>query len=57
MSTNARPLRAFVRFDGSGRIVAGSLVLRNKIPKNGKWVEISAYECCNPTTSSTTTAG
>lgn len=41
-------LRAFVRFDGSGRVVAGSLILRKNKPKVGKWVEISAYECCNP---------
>lgn len=56
MATNNRPLHAFVRFDGNGKIVAGSLVLRNKIPKNGKWVEISAYECCNYSTSTTTHA-
>lgn len=47
-SIDKRPLRAFVRFDGSGRIVAGSLILRRKKPKVGKWKEISAYECCNP---------
>lgn len=52
---NSRPLKAYVRFDGSGRIVAGSLILRRKKPKVGKWVEIPAYECCNPTTTSTTT--
>lgn len=52
---DSRPLKAFVRFDGSGRIVAGSLILRRKKPKVGKWVEIPAYECCNPTTTSTTT--
>lgn len=51
-----RPLKAYVRFDGSGRIVAGSLILRRKMPKVGKWMEIPAYECCNPTTTSTTTA-
>ena len=45
-----RPLKAYVRFDGSGRIVAGSLILRRKMPKVGKWMEIPAYECCNPTT-------
>ena len=56
-SINSRPLKAFVRFDGSGRIVAGSLILRKNKPKVGKWKEISAYECCNyvPTTTSTTT--
>lgn len=53
---DSRPLKAFVRFDGSGRIVAGSLILRRKKPKVGKWVEIPAYECCNPTTTTTTTA-
>jgi len=45
-----RPLKGFVRFDGSGRIVAGSLILRRKMPKVGKWEEIPAYECCNPPT-------
>lgn len=59
-SINTRPLKAFVRFDGSGRIVAGSLVLRKNKPKVGKWKEILAYECCNftpiPTTTTTTTA-
>jgi len=57
MSTiNTRPLKAFVRFDGSGRIVAGSLILRKNKPKVGKWKEIPAYECCNFTTTTTTTA-
>jgi hypothetical protein len=55
-SINPRPLKAYVRFDGSGRIVAGSLVLRKNKPKVGKWKEIPAYECCNPTTTTTTTA-
>lgn len=54
---NNKRLRAFVRFDGSGRIVAGSLILRKNKPKVGKWHEIQAYECCNPTTTTTTTAG
>ena len=51
-----RPLKAFVRFDGTGRIVPSSLILRRKKPKVGKWVEIPAYECCNYTTTTTTTA-
>lgn len=57
--SNKRDLKAFVRFDGSGRIVAGSLILRKKKPKVGKWHEIQAYECCNyiPTTTTTTTQG
>ena len=56
--SNQRNLKAFVRFDGSGRVVAGSLVLRKNKPKNGNWQEIVAYECCNyvpPTTTTTTT--
>lgn len=51
-----RPLKAFVRFDGTGRIVPSSLILRRKKPKVGKWLEIPAYECCNPTTTTSTTA-
>lgn len=47
MATNNRPLKAYVRFDGSGRVVAGSLILRKQKPKVGKWQEIPAYECCN----------
>tara|TARA_R110000744_G_scaffold166715_1_gene283960 strand:+ start:50 stop:700 length:651 start_codon:yes stop_codon:yes gene_type:complete len=59
MSTN-RNQKAYIRIDGSGRDVAGSLILRNKKPGNGKWREVLAYECCNfdptPTTTTTTTA-
>jgi hypothetical protein len=52
---NQRNLKAFVRYDGSGRVVAGSLVLRKKKPKVGRWKEILTYECCNLTTTTTTT--
>jgi hypothetical protein len=55
MSPNKRELKAFVRFDGSGRIVPSSLILRKNKPKVGKWKEIPAYECCNPTTTTTST--
>ena len=48
-------LKAYVRYDGSGRVVAGSLVFRKKKPKNGRWVEIPKNLCCNPNPSSTTT--
>jgi hypothetical protein len=50
-----RELKGYVRFDGTGRIVPSSLILRRKKPKVGKWVEIPAYECCNDTTTSTST--
>jgi hypothetical protein len=55
MATNKRDLKAYVRFDGTGRIIPGSLVLRRNKPKVGNWKEIQAYECCNPTTTTTTT--
>lgn len=45
---NSRPLKAYVRYDGSGRVVSGSLILRKNKPKVGKWKELTAYECCNP---------
>jgi len=60
MGSNKKDLKAYVRFDGSGRVVAGSLILRRNKPKVGNWVQIQAYECCDPdfptTTTSTTTA-
>jgi len=50
MATNKRDLKAYVRFDGTGRIIPGSLVLRRTKPKVGNWKEIEAYECCNDVT-------
>jgi hypothetical protein len=55
MATSKKDLKAFVRIDGSGRVVAGSLILRKSKPKVGKWREIPAYECCNPIITTTTT--
>lgn len=55
MSSNKRDLKAYVRYDGTGRVIAGSLVLRRNKPKVGNWKEIQTYECCNPTTTTTTT--
>ena len=51
-----RNLKAFVRFDGSGRVVAGSLILRKQKPKVGNWQQIQGYECCNGATLTTTVA-
>lgn len=53
MATNNRSLKAYVRYDGSGRIVPSSLILRKQKPKVGKWKEIQGYECCNPNTTLT----
>lgn len=56
MATNNK-LKAYVRFDGTGRVIAGSLILQRFKPKVGNWKEIPANECCNyTTTTSTTTA-
>lgn len=46
---NNRRLKAFVRYDGSGRIIPGGPILSAKKPKVGNWKEINAYKCCNQT--------
>jgi len=53
---NRKDLKAYVRYDGSGRVVAGSLILRRQKPKVGNWKEVPAYECCAPTTTTTSTS-
>ena len=53
---NRKDLKAYVRYDGNGRVVAGSLVLRRSIPKVGNWKEVPAYECCAPTTTTSTSS-
>jgi hypothetical protein len=54
MTPNKRDLKAFVRFDGSGRVVSSSLILRKQKPKVGKWMEVQAYQCCNGPSVTTT---
>ena len=54
---NNKNLRHFVRVDNSGRTVPGSSILRVRIPKVGKWVEILPRECCLTTTSTTDRGG
>ena len=51
-------LKAFVRFDGSGRVIPSSLILQKSKPKVGNWKQINATQCCDaaPTTTTTTTA-
>jgi hypothetical protein len=53
---NNNKLKAYVRYDGTGRVIAGSLILQRFKPKVGNWKEIDAYECCNPTTTTTTSS-
>jgi hypothetical protein len=47
MATNNRPLKAYVRYDGSGRAVSSSLIWRKNKPKVGNWKQIQGYECCD----------
>ena len=42
-------LKAYVRYDVSGRVIAGSLILSRFKPAVGKWKEINSSLCCNPT--------
>ena len=58
MSNSNNKLKAYVRYDGTGRVIAGSLILQRFKPKVGNWQEIDANECCNyvPTTTTTTSS-
>lgn len=59
MANSNNRLKAYVRYDGSGRVIAGSLILQRFKPKVGNWQEIPANECCNyipPTTTTTSTS-
>jgi hypothetical protein len=48
MSQNKNNLSAFVRYDGTGRVIAGSLILQKNMPKDGNWKQTQAYLCCDP---------
>jgi hypothetical protein len=54
MANSNNRLKAYVRYDGTGRVIAGSLILQRFKPKVGNWQEIDANECCNPPTTTTT---
>jgi hypothetical protein len=45
--SNKRINKAYVRYDGSGRVIPGSLILNRFKPAVGNWKETPAYECCN----------
>ena len=54
--SNRKILKAYVRYDATGTLVPGSLVLRDSKPKVNKALQVSdTYECCEPTPSTTTT--
>ena len=48
-----KSLRNYIRFDGNGKIVSGSLISRRTKPK-GNWVEVSSGLCCTETTQTPT---
>ena len=56
MANSNNRLKAYIRYDGTGRVIAGSLILQRFKPKVGNWQEIDANECCNYTTTTTTTS-
>jgi len=58
MANSNNKLKAYIRYDGTGRVIAGSLILQRFKPKVGNWQEIDANECCNyvPTTTTTSTS-
>ena len=45
--SNNRNLQAYVRYDGTGRIIPGSLILSRLKPKVGNWQPTQTYECCD----------
>jgi hypothetical protein len=55
MANSNNKLKAYIRYDGTGRVIAGSLILQRFKPKVGNWQEIDANECCNYTTTTTST--
>jgi hypothetical protein len=59
MANSNNKLKAYIRYDGTGRVIAGSLILQRSKPKVGNWQEIDANECCNyipPTTTTTSSS-
>lgn len=54
MANNNR-MKAWVRLDGSSRIVSGSIVMRLTRPVSGNWMEVPINVCCGPSVSIDTT--
>lgn len=56
---NQSKLKAWLRYDGTGRVVTGGPIFQANKPKVGNWRQMNANLCCNPsgTTTTTTTLG
>lgn len=52
---NQSKLKAWVRYDGTGRVVTAGPIFQANKPKVGNWRQINADLCCNPSGSTTTT--
>jgi hypothetical protein len=52
---NQSKLKAWVRYDGTGRVISGGPIFQVNKPKVGNWKQINANLCCNGNPSSTTT--
>jgi len=55
---NQSKLKAWVRYDGTGRVISGGPIFQVNKPKVGNWKQINANLCCNGgSTTTTTTVG
>lgn len=54
---NQSKLKAWVRYDGTGRVISGGPIFQVNKPKVGNWRQIDANLCCNSTLTTTTTQG
>lgn len=52
---NQSKLKAWVRYDGTGRVISGGPIFQVNKPKVGNWKQIDANLCCNSTLTTTTT--
>ena len=55
MANSNNKLKAYVRFDGTGRVIPSSVILQRFKPKDGNWQETASKLCCNDITTTTTT--
>ncbi len=52
---NQSKLKAWVRYDGTGRVISGGPIFQVNKPKVGNWKQIDANLCCNGGLTTTTT--
>ncbi len=54
---NNPKLNTYIRIDANGRDIAGTNVLRTKMPVTGRWRQLNANLCCGPYIAIETTPG